>query len=81
LGCGILTRVNEGRKAVDIGFLVSTNHRRNGIGSLIANHITSTCLERGDIPIAGCSSENIGSKKTLESAGFITQYQLLELSL
>ena len=65
----------------DIGFLVSTKHRRKGIGVSIANFLKSTCLERGDIPIAGCSSENIGSKMTLESAGFISQYQLLELSL
>ena len=81
LGCGILTRVIEGRSAVDIGFLVSAKHRRKGIGVLFANFLKNTCLGRGDIPIAGCSSENLGSKKTLESAGFITQYQLLELSL
>jgi RimJ/RimL family protein N-acetyltransferase len=30
-------------------------------------------------PVCGCAVENIGSRRTLERAGFLTRHRLLEL--
>jgi len=81
LGCGILSRVIEGREAVDIGMLVSLPHRNQGWGTHVARHLKHICLERGDRPIAGCDIENVASRKALEAAGLRTQHQLFEYSL
>ena len=81
IACGILSRVIEGRSAVDIGMLVDAKHRNHGFGGYVANHLKNLCQERGDQPIAGCSAENISSKRALEAAGFVSEHQLLELNL
>jgi len=80
-GCGILTRIIEGSPAIDIGMLVAPSHRNMGIGTYIANHLKEYCVQRGDIPIAGCDASNIGSSKALMAAGFISEHNLLEIIL
>jgi GNAT superfamily N-acetyltransferase len=80
LACGILSQVIENRLFVDVGMLVAPNHRNKHIGTYVVNHLKNLCLNRGDVPIAGCSAENLASRKALEAAGFITEHHLLELT-
>lgn len=78
LGCGITTRVIEGLDAVDVGMVVAREHRRRGLGSHILSELKHGCLQRGDRPIAGCSADNVGSRRALERAGFATTHSVIE---
>ena len=77
VGCGILTRVIADYDAVDVGMVVAEAHRRRGIGAYIVAHLKHHCLTSGDRPICGCSADNQSSRRTLESAGFVTAHSLV----
>lgn len=81
VGCGVLSPVREGADALDIGVGVLPAWRRRGVGEQIVRHLKLVCLrERRMRPVCGCAVENIGSRRTLERAGFLTRHRLLELS-
>jgi RimJ/RimL family protein N-acetyltransferase len=81
LACGILTRVIEDRDAIDLGMLVASNFRGQGLAKYVVRWLISYCELKGARPIAGCDVNNLASKRALESAGFIGEYQLLEIQL
>lgn len=80
IGCGLLQRVTPDRKAYDVGMMVAAGHRRRGFGRHIVRHLVHLCLTTGKRPIAGCSVENHASQRCLESAGFRSEYQLIEFA-
>jgi GNAT superfamily N-acetyltransferase len=81
VGCGVLSPVREGGDALDIGVGVLPAWRRKGVGEQIVRRLKLICLrERRMRPVCGCAIENIGSRRTLERAGFLTRHRLLELS-
>ncbi|MGH7022196.1 MAG: GNAT family N-acetyltransferase [Caulobacteraceae bacterium] len=81
VGCGVLSPVREGADALDIGVGVLPDWRRKGVGEQIVRHLKVVSLrERHMRPVCGCAVENIGSRRTLERAGFLTRHRLLELS-
>lgn len=80
IGCGLLQRVTPDRKAYDVGMMVAAGHRRRGFGRHIVRHLVHLCLTTGKRPIAGCSVENHASQGCLESAGFRSEYQLIEFA-
>lgn len=81
VGCGIIKQVIPGMNDYDIGYVVSPEHRQKGVATYIATQLRNYCIEQGWNPIAGCSSENIASRKTLERAGFSAAYTLLKWSV
>jgi GNAT superfamily N-acetyltransferase len=80
LGCGIRTRVIPGDDAVDIGMVVARSHRRRGLGGYIVSHLKRHCLDAGDRPIAGCSTDNLASRRALENAGLATTHSLVDFA-
>jgi len=70
-------RLNPDR--VSIGMSVHPDHRRRGVGRSIIMHLTDICCELGLTPNCGCWYYNYNSKKTLESAGYITKTRLLNV--
>ena len=80
LGTGIINPLKSKPGICCIGMSVSTQYRQMGIGRSIIIHLKSLCCQNGKIPIAGCWYQNDNSKKTLESAGFITKSRLLNIS-
>lgn len=80
LGCGLFQLVIHDRTDYHIGALVHPAHRRKGIGAAILCHLIDHVQSLGGRPIAGCAVENIGSKRTLERAGFVALYRLLSFS-
>ncbi len=78
IGFGLFSRIIEGRPDFDIGMLVEKDFRRQGIGQFIIYYLADHCLTNGWRPIAGCAVENIGSRRTLERAGFVAGYRMLE---
>jgi GNAT superfamily N-acetyltransferase len=64
---------------VSIGMSVHPDHRRKGIGRSIILHLIDISREKGLTPICGCWYYNHNSKRTLESAGFVSKTRLLNV--
>jgi GNAT superfamily N-acetyltransferase len=80
VGFGIFARVIEDRAEFDIGMLVTKEYRRQGYGRRIIRYMADYCQQKGWRPICGCAIENVASRRTLEKAGFIAGYRLLEFA-
>lgn len=78
-GFGIFARVIEGRNDFDIGMLVDVKYRRRGLGEYIIRYLADYCEQQGWHPVCGCAIDNIGSRRSIEKAGFIAGYRLLEI--
>jgi GNAT superfamily N-acetyltransferase len=71
VGCGVLSPIREGADALDLGVGVLPAWRRKGVGEQIVRHQKLACLtERRMRPVCGCAVDNLGSRRTLERAGF-----------
>lgn len=79
LGLGIIEDnvIMKGCKA--IGMFVNPEYRQKGVGRSIIIHLKDICHEIGIIPLPGCWYHNYNSKKTLESAGFVSKTRLLRI--
>lgn len=65
----------EYENSKDIGMHVAEKYRGRGIGRSIVQQLVAICLENKQTPIAECLQENIASRATLESAGFVLQQE------
>lgn len=61
----------------DIYMEVAEPARRQGFGSYVVQEVKRVCHEAGKKPAARCNPTNIGSRKTLEKAGFCVCGQML----
>jgi GNAT superfamily N-acetyltransferase len=61
----------------DIFMEVAEPVRRQGFGSYMVQELKRVCYEAGKKPAARCGPENIGSRRTLEKAGFLPCGRLL----
>ena len=77
LGCGLTTRVIEGRDWVDVGMIVAPGHRRRGLGAYIIRCLKAKVVAQGLRPIAGCSVDNVASRRALENAGFVRSHSIV----
>ena len=68
------------RNCKGTGMFSKEDKRRNGVGRSIIIHLKSICHEMGVTPVPGCWYYNINSKKTLESAGYISKSKLLRFT-
>lgn len=80
IGCGIIKKIVACRDDYDIGMVVAPAHRQKGYATEIVNHLKHSCLRVGWNPVAGCSIDNLASKRTLERAGFATEHKLLKFT-
>lgn len=78
IGLGVLVDNVIMRHCIGTGMFTSENRRGEGIGRSIILHLREVAHERGKTPVPGCWYYNINSKKTLESAGYITKSKLLK---
>ncbi len=62
-----------------IGMSVHPDHRRQGVGRSIILHLADVCRERGLIACCGCAYTNDNSRRTLESAGFVSTTRYLDI--
>jgi GNAT superfamily N-acetyltransferase len=80
IGYGIFQRSIEGRNSFDIGMYVVPDERKKGYGSYIINDLRLLCKQNGWYPTLGCDINNIGSRKTLEKAGFVSKHRIVEFT-
>lgn len=81
LGQGFFNPCTLLSATASIGMSVHPDHRQRGVGRSIILHLADLCRERGLTPACGCGYDNHNSKRTLESAGFVTKTRLLKLWL
>ena len=77
IGCGVTTRVIEGRNAIDLGILISPKWRRRGYGSILMSKLASHVIASGLRPICSCAEHNVASRMALQKAGFVTEHRLV----
>lgn len=78
LGFGVISPIMPSRPEVDIGMLVAPGFRGNGYGAAFIQHLAEHVLAHGQIPVCGCDVQNHASRRSLENAGFVTEYRLVE---
>ncbi|GAB4114986.1 MAG: hypothetical protein Fur005_23330 [Roseiflexaceae bacterium] len=66
-------------RCVGTGMLAKASRRGQGIGRSIILHLKAIVQEQGLIPVPGCWYYNTNSRRTLESAGYITRSKLLRI--
>ena len=57
--------------------IVAEEHRRKGIGSYILARTKVFCYERDLSPICSCEATNMGSKKAIAKAGFVSRHRII----
>ncbi|HYF96102.1 MAG TPA: GNAT family N-acetyltransferase [Symbiobacteriaceae bacterium] len=72
IGVGMLTEEEEG--VLDIGMVIHRDYRRQGMAAYLLSNLASDMEEKGYRVMAGLSSENLASRKSLEKAGFRVVY-------
>ena len=81
LGCGVTTRVIKDMDAVDLGMLISPKHRNQGYGSYLVSSLAKLVIASGLRPICGCAEHNLASRMTLQKAGFVSDYRLVNFDI
>lgn len=81
LGAGIVEQSKLLKGYASIGMFTNELYRQKGIGRSIIIQLKKWCYDHGLVPIAGCWYHNFNSKRTLESAGMVTQTRLLKINL
>ena len=64
----------------DIGTIVDSAFRKKGIGSWLFAKAKKMSLAQGNNPICSCEQVNIGSKRMIENAGFVSKNMILKIS-
>ncbi|HEY5585288.1 MAG TPA: GNAT family N-acetyltransferase [Ruminiclostridium sp.] len=79
LGMGIIVDNVIMRNCKGTGMFTNEKHREKGVGRSIILHLKDICYAAGVAPIPGCWYYNHNSKRTLESAGYVTKTRLLNV--
>ncbi len=77
LGLGVLVENVIMSNCIGTGMFTRPDRRGEGIGRSIILHLRAIAHELGKTPVPGCWYYNTNSRKTLESAGYISQSKLL----
>lgn len=79
LGLGIIVDNVIMKNCKGTGMFTNEKYRQRGVGRSIILHLKDICHESGIIPLPGCWYYNHNSKRTLESAGYISKTRLLKI--
>jgi GNAT superfamily N-acetyltransferase len=77
IGLGVLTENILMPNCVGTGMFTREDRRGQGIGRSIIIHLQAIAHELGKTPVPGCWYHNVNSRKTLESAGYVSKSKLL----
>lgn len=80
IGFGILRPIAADSEYVDVGIAVDTPFRNKGYAIYMMRHLVELCLERGLELVAGCSSDNMASRRMGERIGLVARHRLLRLT-
>jgi len=78
IGLGVLVQNKIMMNCAGTGMFTKESRRGEGIGRSIILHLKAIVYESGKTPVPGCWYYNTNSKRTLESAGYISKSKLLK---
>jgi GNAT superfamily N-acetyltransferase len=78
IGLGVLVDNHIMRNCIGTGMFTREDRRGEGIGRSIILHLRAIAHELGKTPVPGCWYYNTNSRRTLESAGYVTKSKLLK---
>lgn len=78
VGCGFLTRINQGYNYYDLGVWVNPDYRGKGYATMIMLYMIDICNKINYTPICGCDINNHASRGMLKKLGFISKHKLIE---
>jgi len=78
IGLGVLVENKIMKNCIGTGMFTRENRRGEGIGRSIIIHLKAIAHELRKTPVPGCWYHNTNSRKTLESAGYISKSKLLK---
>lgn len=81
LGIGVLEINRIMDNCMGPGMLTKESQRGRGVGRSITLHLKAIVYDMGMTPVPGCWYYNTNSRKTLESAGYISKSKLLHVIL
>ncbi|MCK5773999.1 MAG: GNAT family N-acetyltransferase [Thermoplasmata archaeon] len=81
IGYGMYNRAVHDRNWYDIGMYVKPDLREKGYGVYMISRMDEYVTSLGGLSTAGCEPDNIGSKRTLEKAGFASKHVLIEFEM
>ena len=61
----------------DLGMIVAEEYRRKGVGNYILARTKAFCYDQNLSPICSCEADNIGSKKAITKAGFVSRHRIV----
>lgn len=79
LGLGIVVENRIMKNCCGTGMFTNEKHRHKGVGRSIIIHLRQICEARGKTVVPGCWYYNEASKRTLESAGYVSKTRLLRI--
>lgn len=80
LGICEVRTTDERPRVACLGMVVSSNHRRKGLGTFLLGKAKKIALERNHEPICSCDKDNIGSLKAIQANGFRAKHQMLKIT-
>jgi predicted acetyltransferase len=63
----------------DIGMVVGISYRRQGVGAYLLNQAKEICYQQGLTPICSCEKDNVGSRKSIYKAGFVSKHRIVSV--
>lgn len=79
LGVGVIVNNVIVKNCKGTGMFTNEKYRQKGVGRSIILPLKDICHAAGVTPIPGCWYYNHNSKRTLESAGYVTKTRLLNV--
>ncbi len=76
--CEVRKRESEPGVA-DVGMVVSTAHRRKGLGTFLLGKAKEIAFQWNKKPICSCEKDNMGSLKSIHKNGFRSIHQMLSM--
>ena len=77
LGVCEVRRSESDSSIANIGMVVSTQHRRKGLGTYLLSKAKEIAISWDKQPICSCEKDNIGSLKSIQRSGFRSIHQML----
>ena len=65
----------------DLGMIVSSTHRKKGLGTWLLGKAKSMAVTQGKRPICSCEVDNVASLKAIHANGFRSTHQMLLIDL
>lgn len=64
----------------DVGMVVAKSHRGQGIATNILRALAALCQDEGKKAICSTEYDNLAAQKSIERAGFVSEYRILEFT-